>query len=57
MKVRYQAINGQDRTAYIEDEPNADGIYEGEEKHSEEPVYLMLNKDHSWTELPSRMLS
>lgn len=40
MKVAYRTAWGTQSTAYVNDDPDPDGAYTGENKHTGEPVRL-----------------
>jgi hypothetical protein len=51
VKVEVHALKGYRSTAYLDDEPRADGSYTGDWKYTDEPLAARWAGDH-WAEVP-----
>lgn len=56
MKVTYTALQGFTSKAYLDDEPVAENIYDGTNKHTDEDIRVFYDKEiDKWIEIKKEM--
>lgn len=51
MKITYRTLDGEEATAYLDDEPIGTNLYKGENKWTEEPVVVRSLGEDGWIQV------